>query len=215
MYFDSEFTSSRLPLLPSFSDAEPQGIWIIMKRLIKVTSVEIAEFDSVGQFRRNIPKNLTLFPQVTSVFLEGDFTNTFVFSIVTPRKAPQIQHLHLTNVQLEGLGQVDTETTIRFLRGLLGKCTNLRSLIVIDSAVDLLFPNGNPEVLWPVYIDFIDSVRGTLEVLHFESQPDVLPFESRRNTSRRDSELLEISNKIQQVLRRGTWPCLRKATVLP
>ena len=214
VYFEGDYyADSRLPLLPSFSDTEPQGIWKILKRLTKVTSVEIAEFDSVGQFRRNIPKNLTLFPQVTSVSLVGDFTDTFVFSVITPRKAPQLQHLHLDTVRLEALGQSDEDTTIRFLRGLLGKCTRLRSLVVIDSATNLLFPNGGPEILLPVYLDFIQSVQGTLEKLHFESKDD-MPFGGISGTSP-DPELLEISNKVQQVLRRGTWPCLRKATILP
>lgn len=212
LVFDNGLGFGDLPFMPTYSATQPLGLWTIFKALTEVTSVEFTEWYPCRQFHHYTPKDIYLFPKVVSISFQGYLIDTFAKYILPSTKASQLEYLRLEHFKPAGAGQSVTETTIQFLRGLLGKCTRLRSLTVID---DLLYLGGDPEVLWPVHVDFIDSVRGTLEILHFESKTDMWPTESRSNNTSPGPGLSEISNKVRQVLIRGTWPCLRKATVLP
>ena len=59
-------------------------------------------------------------------------TNTFVHYVHSIIKVGQLQHLDLHHVELKGPGEDLIESTTKLLNSLRGKCTSLKSLIIIE-----------------------------------------------------------------------------------
>ena len=180
--------------------------------LTEVTSVEVAEWDSCGELRKFMPMNLSLFPKAVSVKFSGDLTDTVIHSFLPANRISKLRHLHLEDVQSDARGCTSTEATIQFLNGLVGKCTALKSLTVIDSEFNLDDPTAKRPTEWTAFAQFLSSVKGNLEVFYFKSHGD---GDGDLDSADRvyDPELYRES--IQKILDDGNWPHLRKVTILP
>ena len=207
VYYDEDYHDTGFPFLPSYSRKKPLGIWELFKTLTEVTTVEIAEWDSCGQFRKFMPKNIFLFPKAITVKLQGVLTDTFTEYVLGTSKIRQVQHLHLVDFESETVGYTSTEATIMFLDGLVGKCTALKSLIIINSDLNLDDPASDRDTEWKHYARLLESVKSTLEILRFKSHAF--------GGSGRLHDDIVYRNSIEKILNHGNWPRLRKVTILP
>ena len=170
--------------------------------------MEIAEWDSCDQTREYMPPTLFLFPKAVSVGFLGDLTDTLVDFILPINKISHLQHLYLEDFQSFAEGLTSTEATSGFLNALVGKCTALKTLTVIDLEVNLDDPTADRPTEWKAFARFLDSVKGTLEVFYFKIHGDGIV-----DPECYDPELYR--EAIQRILDNGTWPRLRKVTILP
>ena len=177
----------------------------ILSSLLSVSKVSFSEC-SIGDYTRSdVPPDLDLLPKVTDLTLKGDFLSNFVYSVISSSKAGQLERIWFDGLLLDGKEDSgDYEITASFLNSLVGHCTRLKSLKIVASEYQLLFPSGERYDTANVYIKLIDSVRETLEEMYFEIEGE-----------RPDPESKRILKEVQELLERGSWPCLRKKTVVP
>ena len=211
VFYSESYRYDRFPLLPSYSKEKPSGVWDIFQTLTEVKSVKIAEWDSCGEFRKFMPKSLSLFPKATSFSSWGVLLDTFTSYIISDGRIPQLQHLHLEDFQLMKTGRDDIETTINFLDNLVGKCTALKSLTIIAPDDYLEDPESDRDTVWKAYLRLLQSVKASLEIFYFKSHPstagDVKWGYIYNPALYRDG--------FQRILDHGSWPRLRKVTILP
>ena len=209
VFYSENYRRTNFPFLPSYSKQKPFGIWDIFRTLTEVTSLEITEWDHCGEIRKFTPKNMTLFPKVTSVTLFGYLWDTTTSSIIPDSKIHQLCHLHLIDLDISAIGQ--EVGTINFLDNLVGKCTALKSLTIIAPDVILNDPESDEDTLWKAYLRLLGSVKESLEVFYFESHPSTaggIKWCFGYNPAL-------YSDSLQQILDDGKWPRLRKVTILP
>ena len=214
VYHEDQYSYADFPVLPSYSKDELSGIWAIFRMFTEVMSVEIAEWDSCGEIAEWVPENLTLFPKAISIKLSGVLTDTVIQSVLPANRISKLQHLHLEDVQSHAHGCTFTEATIQFLNGLIGKCTALKSLTVIDSEVFLDDPTADHPTGFTALARLLESVKATLENFHFECHG--LRHEVTYG-SLYDPQLYPqlYRASIERILSHGNWPRLRKVIILP
>ena len=194
-----------LPLLPSYSNQRPKGLWEILLLLTEVTSIEIDEFGSMGYLGSAMPQGLSLFPKASTISIGGLWTDLIAHTSLTVSKAYHVQHLRLIDVHSE----LNSVTTIGLLRNLTGKCANLKTLIISESdPIPLLSRDLAGALASSVYGDFLESLRETLVTFRF-NWVKVVEYPML------DQKGLEMASNFDQVVRRGTWPHLKKVTIAP
>lgn len=207
VFWDASENVDQLPFVPTYSGTQPQGLWTIFKALTEVTSVEFSEWECWGEFSDYIPEDGYLFPNVASISFQGHINTAFARYILSSTKANQLQHLCLLHFQIA----VDMEPTILFVNYLAGKFTSLKSLMIIEDPLNLMYPEDDLGTEISAYIKLLESVRETLETFYFEARISEIPG-PRHIPSAQDC-FVELKSSIQMVLNHGSWPCLREATV--
>ena len=180
------------------------GIQEISTMLVNVSHVEVSR-TSLHLRQHRYLKNLSLFPNVTSISLVRRVHDILVESILASNKASQLQTLELCHVSIGETRHHRKEgpesSTIRFVNSLTGECAKLGSLTIVHDWSSLVDQDDwLKTTLLKSYLALLKSVSGTLETLHFEASgyPDPWFFEA-----------------VQAVLQEGTWPRLREVVVLP
>lgn len=200
------------PSAPSYLPAESGEIRKLLKMLVNVSRVQVSDLAINGRIRQQLHlENLSLFPKVTSISLIRSVSESTVKAILSGNKARQLQHLSFRNFFLPTTTSnlaVLLHSTVLFINSLIGKCTNLKSLAVVHGINTSLVSVDDRlgTTLLASYFALLKSVRGTLEMLHFEAT-GMEPFNGL--------ELLRVCEGVQAVLKEGAWPCLRKAIILP
>ena len=197
-----KWTFTNLPCEDGYS-TEQHVIWDVLSMLTNVSEISVMQYGiPMSTSCVDVPTGLTLFPTVKSITICGSLIDAIVQVLLPISKVSQLQRLRLGKLHMFRDVGMTTETTGPFLANMVGQCTNLQSMTVIDDEDDLRYPCRALGTTCTIYASFIDSTRGTLKYLFYRCRR---PYMSN----------LQVANQIQQVLDHGSWPCLIEAKVHP